>query len=909
VDSGREVVLRQENGGFGCVLRYFIIQEDYSGDEGRSGSGVSATTGDSGDILTTLFVYKVQVGGPAARGGIKKGDKVFSINGERITSSDYNSITSLIRSAGEEMSLLLTPKSDDVLQLSGFAAIAYGEEGEYDTRHGHAVVQDVDLMCCEVAAPSERYRHGSGSSYQSGDSCSHRIIATTGSLEHMDRREGDAVKNTLPFHGYPSKEDLQRPGSSNSHDDFYITANLSELPVSPQPHQLQQKKAGSPWAVGGDVNHLLMENRSAAELQGHHPRQLSEVSVDSDQLVSSGSHHHVRQISGVSTDSSDMHYMPRKLSRDGKLFTEQELSYLGSSTTLPSACTLPSNTSSRVWSETTLPEELTSTSPTEGHLASSQSPSTGQLPQAGEIKRKSSLRKQSLEDLTRLDVDDNHTISPQSQQTGTTLGGTSQGDLTPKNQSLSQDSAGSDDVNNKRYSSQRERYRSKHRPSMVFALEHGPLLEMNRRQGRKTSSEKRHAQKLSGEIILESDEADLQFPPQLGARSYSVGTGSDLKKSHRSQSLEQLDEVAAEDPLSASNTQPNLQSQPEIMVTRMRPRPHSAGGGGRLSLRYADHFGPLSRKVERDESGRKSKTKNYFVVLKGTKMLFYKDQEDAEAGGAGHVDPIDLVGAYAGIPEDYHKKTHVFKIVTSTGIEMLFQADGNKSVEKWLEMIRIKAGVEDIASTPFLSVDNYVETGKNGSNSRRGSSSKGEDSGSKILNKIRKKKTTSGSDDSTVTFGVPLEQCPKSNSNPCLPRVVELCTSEIENRGLECKGLYRMQGNESVVSLLISEMNKGNFDAASITDEWEDIIVVTTLMKRFLKHLPDSLIPAAMYHDFITAARSPNSEVLVKRVKELIGHLTPVHYHTLHHIVRHFGKIVEHSEHNLVSEGWGVCWW
>ena len=58
------------------------------------------------------------MGGPAARGGIKKGDKVFSINGERITSSDYNSITSLIRSAGEEMSLLLTPKSDDVLQLS-----------------------------------------------------------------------------------------------------------------------------------------------------------------------------------------------------------------------------------------------------------------------------------------------------------------------------------------------------------------------------------------------------------------------------------------------------------------------------------------------------------------------------------------------------------------------------------------------------------------------------------------------------------------------------------------------------------------------------------------------------------------------------------------------------------------------
>ena len=88
------------------------------GDEGKSGSGVSTNTGESGDILTTLFVVGVQKGGPADRSRVKKGDKVFSINGERITSADFSSITSLIQSAGEEITLLLTPKSDDVLQLS-----------------------------------------------------------------------------------------------------------------------------------------------------------------------------------------------------------------------------------------------------------------------------------------------------------------------------------------------------------------------------------------------------------------------------------------------------------------------------------------------------------------------------------------------------------------------------------------------------------------------------------------------------------------------------------------------------------------------------------------------------------------------------------------------------------------------
>ena len=116
----------------------------------------------------------------------------------------------------------------------------------------------------------------------------------------------------------------------------------------------------------------------------------------------------------------------------------------------------------------------------------------------------------------------------------------------------------------------------------------------------------------------------------------------------------------------------------------------------------------------------------------------------------------------------------------------------------------------------------------------------------------------------------------------------------------------RMQGNESVVSSLISEMNKGNFDAPSVSEEWQDIKVVTTLLKRFLKQLPDSLIIKGMYHDFITAARAPTEEGRVQRIKELIGQLPPAHFHTLRHFARHLATIEKHSQHNKVRiYGWG----
>lgn len=119
----------------------------------------------------------------------------------------------------------------------------------------------------------------------------------------------------------------------------------------------------------------------------------------------------------------------------------------------------------------------------------------------------------------------------------------------------------------------------------------------------------------------------------------------------------------------------------------------------------------------------------------------------------------------------------------------------------------------------------------------------------------------------------------------------------------------RMQGNETVISTLISEMNKGNFDASSVTDEWQDIKMVTTLLKRFLKQLPDSLIVRRMYHDFITAARAPTDEGRVQRIKELLGQLPLAHFHTLHRFTVHLATIEKHSDHNKVCGcvgGWGT---
>ena len=61
-----------------------------------------------------------------------------------------------------------------------------------------------------------------------------------------------------------------------------------------------------------------------------------------------------------------------------------------------------------------------------------------------------------------------------------------------------------------------------------------------------------------------------------------------------------------------------------------------------------------------------------------------------------------------GIPEDYHKKRNVFRIVMPSGTEILFQADSDESVRKWLDLIRSKTGVENTVSKTLLLIGGGV---------------------------------------------------------------------------------------------------------------------------------------------------------------------------------------------------------
>lgn len=104
-----------------------------------------------------------------------------------------------------------------------------------------------------------------------------------------------------------------------------------------------------------------------------------------------------------------------------------------------------------------------------------------------------------------------------------------------------------------------------------------------------------------------------------------------------------------------------------------------------------------------------------------------------------------------------------------------------------------------------------------------------------------------------ASIGVPLSQCPISEKNKFVPFIMARCTEIVETRGLAIVGIYRIPGNTAAISALTELVNKG-FDEQTLNDpRWEDVNVVSSLLKLFLRRLPEALIPNDMYEQFIDA--------------------------------------------------------
>ncbi|ELU00074.1 hypothetical protein CAPTEDRAFT_206255 [Capitella teleta] len=123
-----------------------------------------------------------------------------------------------------------------------------------------------------------------------------------------------------------------------------------------------------------------------------------------------------------------------------------------------------------------------------------------------------------------------------------------------------------------------------------------------------------------------------------------------------------------------------------------------------------------------------------------------------------------------------------------------------------------------------------------------------------------------------------------------IPHLVQKCTAEVDSRGINIKGIYRISGVKSRVEKLCQsfETDEGNVDLSE-----QHPNVIANVLKLYLRQLPEPLLTFHLYQDLISLSKAEQqgtSGDILSRLTLLIHSLPVANFRTcgllMHHLKR-----------------------
>ncbi|KAI1904847.1 hypothetical protein AGOR_G00009880 [Albula goreensis] len=245
-----------------------------------------------------------------------------------------------------------------------------------------------------------------------------------------------------------------------------------------------------------------------------------------------------------------------------------------------------------------------------------------------------------------------------------------------------------------------------------------------------------------------------------------------------------------------------------------------------------------------------------WFVLKGDQLYYYKDEEETKALGTIYL-PGNRVTEHPNNGEEAGK--FLFEVVpggdrermTANHETYLLMASTQNDMEDWVKTIR------RVIWAPFG----------------------GGIFGQKLEETVRYERR----------FG-----------NKLAPMLVEQCVDFIRQWGLREEGLFRLPGQANLVKELQDAFDCGekpSFDCNT------DVHTVASLLKLYLRELPEPVIPFAKYEEFLSCTKllSKDEESGMKELRKLVESLPPVNYNLLKYICRFLDEVQSYSGVNKMS--------
>ncbi|XP_022174658.1 rho GTPase-activating protein 21-B isoform X6 [Myzus persicae] len=356
--------------------------------------------------------------------------------------------------------------------------------------------------------------------------------------------------------------------------------------------------------------------------------------------------------------------------------------------------------------------------------------------------------------------------------------------------------------------------------------------------------------------------------------------------------------------------------------------------------------------------------KPVWAVVRGQTLCLYKEKRESipnisvdtpatlEKSDDVNVscDRINLRTSTTDVAHDYTKRKHVMRLCSSVAdmgcTELLLQADDTSSMVRWLKALQEQAleAQAPLSAEECLSISPGNTKGIRKLGTFRNRSPTGDSPITKtrkpdrspcptsqpqspkstntwknrMAKQLKKIQQGSGSPVSPImptlppppgtAIGIPLELCPPSTRSEFVPLIVEVCTSIVEEKGLDIIGIYRVPGNTAAITSLTEAVNNGGMETPDMAlkllqrdPRWTDVNVISSLLKSFFRRLPDALLTTEMYPHFIEADKIDDPVQRMVKLRELVHKLPDHHFETLRYLLMHLKKIVHHSGVNKME--------
>ncbi|ELT90848.1 hypothetical protein CAPTEDRAFT_226965 [Capitella teleta] len=133
-----------------------------------------------------------------------------------------------------------------------------------------------------------------------------------------------------------------------------------------------------------------------------------------------------------------------------------------------------------------------------------------------------------------------------------------------------------------------------------------------------------------------------------------------------------------------------------------------------------------------------------------------------------------------------------------------------------------------------------------------------------------------------------------------VPLIVDKCINFIELHGMDSEGIYRLSGQTSVVTRLLTLFKN---DARNVHIKMEDFSVndVASSLKRFLRSLRDPIMMETLHAQWLDGLSRVDVASRLQWYKYLLRDLSTVNHNTLKRILAHLARIVQNEAVNKMG--------